>query len=121
MALAPDASSASSARSCASAAKWVTLVRSEIALWGEFQGSGSKPYQTQVDLREPAFKCSCPSRKFPCKHGLGIMLALAEKPDAIKTAAAPAWVEQWLSGRDTKAQKREGKAAAGDKADAPVD
>jgi hypothetical protein len=110
--LAPDASSASSARSCSNPGKWVTIGRSETALWGEFQGSGSKPYQTQVDLREPAFKCSCPSRKFPCKHGLGIMLALAEKPAAIKTASAPQWVTDWLAGREAKAAKREEKAAA---------
>ena len=120
--LAPDASSASSARSCANPGKWVTIGRSDIALWGEFQGSGSKPYQTQVDLREPAFKCSCPSRKFPCKHGLGIMLALAEKPDAIKTASPPQWVTDWLAGREAKAAKREEKAAASASAEAtPVD
>jgi hypothetical protein len=119
MDLAPDASSASSARSCAGASKWVTLGRSDIALWGEFQGSGSKPYQTQIDLREPAFKCSCPSRKFPCKHGLGILLVLAEKAEAIPSAPPPGWVEQWLAGRDAKAQKREEKAA--EKAETPVD
>jgi hypothetical protein len=118
--LAPDASSASSARSCANPGKWVTIGRSETALWGEFQGSGSKPYQTQVDLREPAFKCSCPSRKFPCKHGLGIMLALAEKPEAIKTAPPPQWVTDWLAGREAKAAKREEKGAAA-ASEAPVD
>ena len=122
MDLAPDASSASAARGCSNPAKWVTIGRSDVALWGEFQGSGSKPYQTQVDLREPAFKCSCPSRKFPCKHGLGIMLALAERAEAIAVAPPPAWVEQWLAGRDAKAQKRDEKAATGAaKADAPVD
>ena len=117
--LAPDASSASAAKGCSNPGKWVTIGRSETALWGEFQGSGSKPYQTQVDLREPAFKCSCPSRKFPCKHGLGIMLALAEKPAAIKTATPPQWVSEWLAGREAKAAKREEKAAAA--AEAPVD
>jgi hypothetical protein len=117
--LAPDASSASAARSCANASKWVTLGRSETALWGEFQGSGSKPYQTQVDLREPAFKCSCPSRKFPCKHGLGIMLVLAERADKIPAKDPPAWVADWLEGREAKAQKRDEKAAA--RAEQPVD
>src|SRR4051812_35297232 len=120
MDLAPDAASASAGRSCTNASKWVTLGKTETALWGEFQGSGSKPYQTQVDLREPAFKCSCPSRKFPCKHGLGIMLALAEKPDAIKTTPTPQWVTDWLAGREAKAAKREEKATAA-VSDAPVD
>jgi uncharacterized Zn finger protein len=25
-----------------------------------------------VDLSGPAFRCTCPSRKFPCKHGLAL-------------------------------------------------
>lgn len=28
------------------------------AAWGECQGSGAKPYQTQADLIGPAFRCS---------------------------------------------------------------
>src|SRR4051812_9351767 len=119
MDLAPDAASASAGRSCTNASKWVTLGKNETALWGEFQGSGSKPYQTQVDLREPAFKCSCPSRKFPCKHGLGIMLVLAERADKIAVKDPPAWVADWLKGRESKAQKREEQATA--KPEQPVD
>ena len=30
--------------------------------------------QVQVALAELASKCSCPSRKFPCKHGLALLL-----------------------------------------------
>ena len=43
------------------------------------------PYRTVADLAGPASKCTCPSRKFPCKHALGLMLVetaapLAEAP-----------------------------------------
>nr|WP_279163542.1 SWIM zinc finger family protein [Rhodococcus erythropolis] len=31
-----------------------------------------------VDLRGPAYKCSCPSRKFPCKHALGLLVEWSE-------------------------------------------
>ena len=41
------------------------------------QGSAASPYQTGIDLSEPAFQCTCPSHKFPCKHGLGLFLLLA--------------------------------------------
>lgn len=34
----------------------------EAAVWGLCQGSGKDPYQTQIDLIGPAFRCSCPSR-----------------------------------------------------------
>ena len=74
VALAPDAGSVKAGRELATARKWVSLGRSEQAVWGECQGSGAKPYQTKIDLSEPAFQCSCPSRKFPCKHALGLLL-----------------------------------------------
>ena len=38
------------------------------------RGAGKTPYQVSVDLTGPAFRCSCPSRKFPCKHGLALLL-----------------------------------------------
>lgn len=74
LALAPDAKSAKSGRDLATLRKWVTLGCHEQAVWGECQGSAESPYQTQIDLAEPAFHCSCPSRKFPCKHALGLFL-----------------------------------------------
>ena len=64
IALATDAASAKAGRSLAAASKWQNVGQDEGALWGECQGSGAKPYQTVIDLSEPAFKCSCPSRKF---------------------------------------------------------
>jgi len=64
--LAPDESSKKSGKDLANPAKWVSKGVNEQALWGECQGSGSKPYQTQIDIINIAFKCSCPSRKFPC-------------------------------------------------------
>ena len=79
LALAPDESSKKSGKELSSPAKWVSKGVNELALWGECQGSGSKPYQTQVDVINIAFKCSCPSRKFPCKHGIGLLLLYARK------------------------------------------
>src|SRR4051812_47929336 len=97
LALAPDPASAKAGQGLATARKWASLGFDGRAAWGECQGSGAKPYQVQVDLAEPAFKCSCPSRKFPCKHGIGLMLLFAS--DAFARGARPAWVEQWLAGR----------------------
>src|SRR6185436_6036947 len=71
LSLAPDESAKKSGRELASPSKWVSRSANEKALWGECKGSGANPYKTQIDLSNIAFKCSCPSRKFPCKHGLG--------------------------------------------------
>lgn len=114
--LAPDESSKKSGRDLANPAKWVSKGVSEKALWGECQGSGSKPYQTQIDLTDLAFKCSCPSRKFPCKHGLGLFLFYARQKNSFANGTEPAWVAEWLNKRSEKQEK---KAAAKD--DKPVD
>ncbi|MET9069159.1 SWIM zinc finger family protein, partial [Streptosporangium sandarakinum] len=74
LALAPDASSQKAAQGVSSPGKWSGAGATAGALWGECRGSGSKPYLACVDLSEPAYRCSCPSRKFPCKHALGLLL-----------------------------------------------
>src|SRR5215471_14442844 len=110
LALAPDPGSASSAKGLAKASQWQNLGRDDFSLWGEVQGSGKTPYQARIDLREPAFKCSCPSRKFPCKHGLALLLIHVNEPNALKPGERPAWVNDWISGRDQRSEKKAEKA-----------
>lgn len=114
-ALSPDEASKKAGRDLANPAKWITRAINELALWGECQGSGSKPYQTQVDLTAIAFKCSCPSRKFPCKHGLGLLLLHARQPGSFPTAESPAWVSDWISKRSEKEEKK------AEKVERPID
>ena len=104
--LAPDESSKKSGKDLANPSKWVSRGASENALWGECQGSGSKPYQTQIDTANIAFKCSCPSRKFPCKHGLGLLLLYARDKKNFTVSAEPAWVTDWLAKRTEKQEKQ---------------
>lgn len=111
LALAPDAASAKAGSAQASASKWSGTGSHAQAVWGLCQGSGKDPYRAQIDLAGPAFKCTCPSRKFPCKHGLGLYLLYARDPQAFSDAAAPAWVTDWL---DSRAQRTEKKAASVD-------
>ena len=107
--LAPDEASKKSGKDLANPSKWVSKGANEQALWGEAQGSGSKPYQTQIDLNNIAFKCSCPSRKFPCKHGLGLMLFYSRQQNAFTNTETPAWVTDWLSKRTEKEEKKANK------------
>jgi hypothetical protein len=112
LALAPDASSAKAGKDLATPRKWVTLGANDTCAWGAIQGSGKNPYQTSVDLTGPAFKCSCPSRKFPCKHGLGLLLILAQQPAALTDRTPPAWTTDWLVKRVEKEEKKVAKANA---------
>ncbi|WP_129629089.1 SWIM zinc finger family protein [Candidatus Oscillochloris fontis] len=107
LALAPDAASAKAGRGLATPHSWVAVSRDAQAVWGECQGSGKTPYQTQIDLRGPAFRCSCPSRKFPCKHGLGLLLLLAAQPDLVAPATPPAWVAEWLASRTQREEQQQ--------------
>ncbi len=109
-ALAPDSASASAGQALANERKWAVLGRSDRAIWGLCQGSGKQPYQARVDLSEPAFKCSCPSRKFPCKHGLGLLLLFAKKVDAFAPGDEPGWVADWITDRVARATKKTEKA-----------
>ena len=112
-ALAPDPGVLKSGEGLAAKRHWSGLGRSETTAWGLCQGSGSSPYQVALDLTGPAFKCSCPSRKFPCKHGVGLGLLLAMDAASFGGKDVPAWVDAWVSGRASRA------AAAAVKASEP--
>jgi hypothetical protein len=110
-ALAPDASSLSAARKLATGSGWSEegCGGEPASVWGLCKGSGKSPYQAVVDLSEPAYKCSCPSRKFPCKHTLGLLLRWAA--GQVPQGAPPDYVQQWHAGRAERVQKREVRAA----------
>ncbi|WP_344981801.1 SWIM zinc finger family protein [Streptosporangium fragile] len=110
LALAPDASSQKAAQGVSSPGKWSGTGVTDDALWGECKGSGSKPYRACVDLSEPAYRCTCPSRKFPCKHALGLLLLWSA--GGVPDAGEPAdWVGEWLDGRRDRAAKAVDRAA----------
>ena len=112
-ALTPDASSLSAARSLASVSRWHALGADDGppgTVWGLCKGSGSKPYQTCVDLDDPAFRCSCPSRKIPCKHVLGLLLIWAD--GEVGETPVPDWVAEWHAGRASRAAKAEARRTA---------
>jgi SWIM zinc finger len=102
LSLAPDASAQRAARALAGDKAWCEVglsVEDDVppTVWGLCQGSGVQPYQVCIDLTEPAYRCSCPSRKFPCKHTLAMLLRWAH--GAVPEAPAPNWVREWQASR----------------------
>lgn len=108
-ALAPDPASAKNGKGLASLNKWNNLGKHQQIIWGECKGSGKDPYRTQVDLSEPAFRCSCPSRKFPCKHGLGLLFLMVGQPTALTGETPPDWVIDWIASRAKREEKQKQK------------
>lgn len=99
-ALAPDQGSLDAARKLLKPAGWPTLAEDGAGLiWGECQGSGATPYRVCVTEGDAGYKCSCPSRKFPCKHSLALMWLHADGKATFSKGAAPDWVKDWLSRR----------------------
>jgi hypothetical protein len=113
LALSPDESSRRAGSSLARPASWTGWGATGDLVWGLCAGSGKSPYQTIADLTGPAYKCSCPSRKFPCKHALGLLLAWAS--GAVPEAGEPSdYARTWQSGRVAAARARTERRAAGD-------
>jgi hypothetical protein len=98
--LAPDAAAAKAASGQAVGSRWTGLGHDQRAAWGECQGSGASPYRCQAALADWATRCSCPSRKVPCKHALGLLLLLAD--GVVPDASCPDWVAEWLAGRASR-------------------
>jgi hypothetical protein len=91
------------ARKLAQPTPWRETGATDELVWGLCQGSGAAPYRTVVDLTGPASQCSCPSRKSPCKHALGLLLLWA-------TGGVPAGAEP-ADFASAFAQEREARAA----------
>ncbi len=66
-------------------------------VWGACKSRGVNYYKTIFHSKKQVFKCTCPSRKYPCKHGLALAFLLIEQPDGFRvTTDTPTWVNEWL-------------------------
>jgi hypothetical protein len=98
-AMAPDQSALAAASKLLQPAKWPSRFTQGGLIWGECQGSGANPYRVVADIDDPGSKCTCPSRKFPCKHALALMWMFVEDGAAFKAGEIPDWVTDWLGRR----------------------
>lgn len=85
LALATDQAVARAGQGVARTEIWSGTGVSEQAVWGRCRN-----YQTSVRFDGPAYGCSCPSRKTPCKHALGLLLLWSS--GSLPAGQAPDWV-----------------------------
>ena len=114
-ALAPDAKVAAAGRKLGRRKSWQSTGRSAEALWGECKGSAV--YQVRADLSDLAVKYSCPSRKQPCKHAIGLLFLSLEAPTP--EAHQPDWVSDWLARRAARSAAKKRASSAGESAASP--
>lgn len=84
--------------------RWRSLHLEGDAVWGEIVGTA--PYRVACLPAEPAFSCSCPSQRKPCKHALALLMTFARAPDAFAAATAPAWVTDWAAARARRVARK---------------
>jgi hypothetical protein len=101
--LATDQAALKAAAGLAKPGKWsgIGMSGDDALIWGECAGSGANPYRVMADLRDLGNKCTCPSRKFPCKHVLALLWLKAESIVPFPAAETPDWVGDWLARRRT--------------------
>jgi hypothetical protein len=95
--LAPDDQVLKAGQKLANPGHWHGLGQDEQAVWGECQGSSL--YRVCVDKLSLKTSCSCPSRKIPCKHSIGLLLLATTQSESLATATPPEWVERWRKRR----------------------
>jgi hypothetical protein len=103
---APNPEAAKNGRGLVLKGKFIQLFKSADAslIFGHCQGSGKQPYLCSADFavpHAPVYRCTCPSRQFPCKHSLGLLFAYVQG----KTFA-PAEVPEELAAKREKVQQR---------------
>lgn len=86
IAYAPNSNGVANARKISSGGGFVSRVRSEDDTFymGECKGSGKSNYIVSADFSDeaaPVFRCSCPSRQFPCKHSLALLFEISLKKE----------------------------------------
>jgi len=99
-AVAPSPRSVAAAEPLAVVTRWVSVGADDRALWGRCQGSGSEPYDTVVDHVEVAWRCTCPSRKLPCKHAVALLLMWVR--GGVAAGTRPESVQAWIDARDRR-------------------
>ena len=96
-AIAPSPAALSAARPLTTVTKWAGLGADDRAVWGSCRGSGAEPYDTMVDHVGVASRCTCPSRRHPCKHVLALLLLWCDGD--VPDTAVPSKVANWIDTR----------------------
>lgn len=106
--LAPDAGTVQRAQEVAHFRRWHLLAGNGRVIWGEY-GNPSDPFLVAADIENLAVYCTCPVRRKPCKHGIGILLCFLRYNGNFSVQEPPEWVQQWLENRERRFAKQEEK------------
>ncbi|MDX1415119.1 MAG: hypothetical protein R3293_13060 [Candidatus Promineifilaceae bacterium] len=93
LSLAHDQTMVSAAETVADSAKWNQLGTFAEGFWGEFPNRDKPAHRTLIHMPERFFHCDCPSRKYPCRHILGLSILSIRSADAFHSTLQPEWTQ----------------------------
>jgi hypothetical protein len=107
---ATNAAAIKNARGVVVKRKLVGLFRSAdgTLLFGDCKGSGAENYRPSADFSDPAkpvYRCTCPSRQFPCKHSLALLYAYA-RGSKFSEKDVPADIAEKRTKSEQRAEKK---------------
>ena len=115
--LAPNANAVTNGRKISQKGGFVKRLRSgdDTFYMGECSGSGKSNYITSADFVDeaaPVFRCSCPSRQFPCKHSLALLFEISQGK-AFEECEIPEDILQKRQKKEARAKKTATEKKAG--------
>ncbi|BAN03267.1 hypothetical protein YM304_29530 [Ilumatobacter coccineus YM16-304] len=121
--VAPNPAAITNAQPLSTPNRWAGLGADDRVVWGSCKGSGAEPYDTAVDHVSVGFRCTCPSRKTPCKHALALLLMWAhgQVPDGVPTAKVEAWIGRRLAKQQAADAPADARAPDGEAAGSEPD
>ncbi|MBQ9140787.1 MAG: SWIM zinc finger family protein [Lachnospiraceae bacterium] len=116
IAMAPNQSAVANAKKISQKGGFVRLECSadDTFYLGECSGSGKSNYITSVDFIDaasPVCRCTCPSRQFPCKHGLALLFEISAKK-TFGVCEIPDDIQKKREKKQARAEKAENSAGA---------
>lgn len=99
--LAPDTATLEQARKLFFAKRWLVLEGNGAFLWGVYETAYGQRIETVVRLEPPLLRCSCKSRRRPCKHALAMVLLFLNRNEVWKVKEElPEWARDLLGKQD---------------------
>lgn len=103
--LAPDTATLEQARKLFFAKRWLVLEGNGTFLWGVYETPYEQRMETVVRLDPPLLRCSCKSRRRPCKHALALVLLFLNRNEVWRVKEElPDWARALLGKQDPQAQ-----------------
>jgi hypothetical protein len=94
-------------RGLASTNHWQILAYNNEFIWGEFPNARQNSIQTFVSRLDMTVACSCNSRKFPCRHGIGLLLLAAKRPSHFSRLLPEGWLAQRIERHRLEQQRKQ--------------